>query len=66
MAIASLKQIPTLLNKKWAQQLFNHYVFNDNSRLGEHTPDDVKGILGEVDELTARRVRQLLLQKLNR
>ena len=64
-SMLAIKDLPANHKANW-QQLFNHYVFNDNSRLGEHTPDDVKGILGEVDELTARKIRQLLLQKLNR
>ncbi|MGO3848426.1 MAG: cupin-like domain-containing protein [Pseudoalteromonas prydzensis] len=64
-SMLAIKDLPASHKANW-QTFFNHYVFNDNSRLGEHTPDDVKGILGEVDELTARKIRQLLLQKLNR
>jgi len=64
-SMLAIKDLPANHKANW-QQLFDHYVFNDEVKLGEHTPDAVKGILGEVDELTARRVRQLLLQKLNR
>lgn len=64
-SMLAIKDLPTSHKAHW-QTFFNHYVFNDDVKLGEHTPDDVKGILGEVDELTARKIRQLLLQKLNR
>ncbi|MDQ9092365.1 cupin-like domain-containing protein [Pseudoalteromonas haloplanktis] len=64
-SMLAIKDLPANHKTNW-QQLFNHYVFNDNVELGEHTPDNVKGILGKVDELTARKIRQLLLQKLNR
>lgn len=64
-SMLAIKDLPANHKANW-QQLFNHYVFNDDVKLGEHTPDAVKGILGEVDELTARKIRQLLLQKLNR
>lgn len=61
----AIKDLPANHKANW-QQLFDHYIFNDDVKLGEHTPTDVKGILGEVDEVTARKTRQLLLQKLNR
>lgn len=64
-SMLAIKDLPTSHKVHW-QTFFNHYVFNDDVKLSEHIPEDVKGILGEVDELTARKIRQLLLQKLNR
>ena len=62
-ALLSIKSLPLEQKKAW-QQLFEHYVFNDVDL--EHVPADKRGEQGAIDEDNARRLRALLLQKLNR
>lgn len=45
--------------------LFDYYVFNDSQAAAEHIPDLAKGIL-EDSELSARKIRAMLINKLNR
>ncbi len=46
--------------------LFNYYVFGDADMPAEHIPDAGKGMLGELDELKARRLRALIINQLNK
>jgi len=46
--------------------LFDYYIFNSNTQAGEHLPDETRGFLGEIDDTAARKLRSMLLQKLNR
>ncbi len=64
-SMLAIKDLPNEHKQKW-QQLFNHYVFADDVDLASHVAEPAQGILADIDELTARRIRQLLLQKLNR
>ncbi|WP_462166435.1 cupin-like domain-containing protein [Pseudoalteromonas sp. GB43] len=64
-SMLAIKDLPSEHKQKW-QQLFNHYVFADDVDLASHVAEPAQGILADIDELTARRIRQLLLQKLNR
>lgn len=63
--IMSIRDLPLAQRNIW-QQLFNHYVFAADNQTAEHLPQDKQGILGEMTEQNARRIRALLLQKLNR
>ncbi len=64
-SMLAIKDLPKEHKQKW-QQLFNHYVFADELDLTNHIAQPAHGILADIDELTARKIRQLLLQKLNR
>lgn len=64
-SMLAIKDLPQSQREHW-QQFFTHYVFSDNKQLGAEVAPHAKGILGDIDEQTARRIRQLLLQKLNR
>jgi len=64
-SMLAIKDLPKEHKQKW-QQLFNHYVFADELDLTSHIAQPAHGILADIDELTARKIRQLLLQKLNR
>jgi len=64
-AILSVRDLPPAQRKIW-QQLFEHYVFNADKNTAGHLPADKRGALGDITELNARRIRALLLQKLNR
>ena len=48
------------------RELFDYYVFGPAERAGAHLPEHARGDLGSLDELKARRLRALLLNRLNR
>ena len=42
------------------------YVFGHGERAGEHLPAPARGMLGPIDEVLARQLRAMLIDKLNR
>ena len=60
-ALLSIKDLPESQRKAW-QNIFDYYVFNprDNS----HIPSENKGSLAPIDDLTARKLRASLINKL--
>lgn len=45
--------------------LFDYYIFND-APAGDHLPEEARGMLSELDEATARQLRAMLVNQLNR
>ncbi|MGB5581351.1 MAG: cupin-like domain-containing protein [Woeseia sp.] len=64
-AILSIRDLPDAQRAAW-RGIFEHYVFDAKSDSADHIPDDRKGVLGELDEDAARRIRSLLRNNLNR
>jgi hypothetical protein len=64
-SMLAIKDLPQPQRDHW-QQLFAHYVFSENNALTAQIAPNAAGILAKIDEQTARKVRALLLQKLNR
>jgi hypothetical protein len=64
-AILSIKDLPERQRAAW-RGLFDHYVFGATEGLSDHIPEDQRGILGNLDENAARKIRSLLRNKLNR
>lgn len=64
-AMLSIRDLPPVQRKIWQQQ-FEHYVFNVNDDTAAHLPADKRGILGPMLEQTARKLRAMLLSRLNR
>jgi hypothetical protein len=64
-ALISLRDRPVFEKQAW-KALFDYYVFGPADRAGAHLPDAARGALGPMDELTARRLRAQLLNRLNR
>ena len=65
-AIISIRELPEPQRRAW-RVFFEHYVFGaDNEAVAGHIPEDRRGILGPIDADTARRVRALLRNKLNK
>ena len=62
-ALLSIKDLPERQRRAW-QNIFNQYVFEQPDDLYEHLPDEAKGKQGKINELTARRIRALLVNKL--
>ncbi|WP_269533659.1 cupin-like domain-containing protein [Chitinimonas sp. BJYL2] len=65
LAMATVRDLPAHEREAWRAQ-FNHYVFDANAETAAHVPDAAKGLLGRFNESAMRRVRALLLKKLNR
>lgn len=64
-AILGIRDLPDAQRKAW-QVFFNHYIFEADGESVEHIPPDSRGLLGELDEDSARRIRATLRNKLNR
>lgn len=62
-ALLCIKDLPKEQRQAW-KTLFDYYVFNpaDNS----HIPEAMRGSLNPIDELSARKLRATLINKLNR
>lgn len=64
-AILTLRDLPEREKKSW-QTVLNHFIFDDQKNKYQHIPEAARGCLGELDDMSARRLRSLLLNKLNR
>jgi hypothetical protein len=64
-AILNIRDLPAAQRRAW-QRIFDHYVFEPGTETVEHIPRDRRGALGELDDDTARRMRALLRNNLNR
>ena len=63
-ALLSLKCLPPEQKKAW-QAMFDYYIFGEEPDIG-HIPEQGRGVLGALDETSARKLRALLLKRLNR
>lgn len=61
----SLRDKPTQEKAAW-RALFDYYVFGNAANVTEHLPAECHGPLAKMDELSARRLRAMLLNNLNR
>lgn len=64
-ALLSIAHLPKEQKQAW-QHMFDYWVFNTDADRDRHIPADKRGILGDIDELAARKIRAELLNKLNR
>ena len=64
-AIWALRDRPEREKQAW-KEIFEYYVFGSPERAGKHLPEAARDILGPMDEHAARRMRALLISKLNR
>ena len=64
-ALLSLRDRPEQEKRAW-RAMFDYYVFGPADRAGAHLPEAARGDLGPLDETKARRLRAVLLQRLNR
>ena len=65
LSLLSLRDRPQAEKDSW-RAMFEYYVFGPAEKAGAHLPDHIKGALGPLDEMKARRLRAMLLAKLNR
>ena len=64
-ALWTLRDLPAHEKQAWAK-VFEYYVFGPGERAGEHLPEQARDLLGPIDETQARRIRAMLLARLNR
>lgn len=64
-AILTLRDLPEREKKSW-QTVLNHFIFDGQTEKYQHIPEDARGCLGELNEMNARRLRSLIINKLNR
>ena len=64
-ALLSLRDRPEPEKRAW-RDLFDHYVFGPAGQAGAHLPEAARGNLAPLDEIRARRLRAMLLNRLNR
>ena len=64
-ALMNLRSLPADERQHW-KNLFDYYIFGDDDNRFDHIPAEKRGMLGNMDEMTARRLRAQLLNRLNR
>jgi hypothetical protein len=64
-ALLSIRDRPEQEKRAW-KALFDYYVFGEADQAGAHLPEHAKGNLGPMDEVKARRLRAMLLNRMNR
>lgn len=64
-ALMSIKSLPENQRKSW-QRLFDYYIFSAEPEQFSHVPPERLGVLGDIDEVMVRRMRSMLLGRLNR
>ena len=64
-ALWTVRDLPEREKQAWAK-VFDYYVFGPGERAGEHLPEQSRDLLGPIDETLARRIRAMLIGRLNR
>lgn len=64
-ALLSIRDLPAAQRQAW-KNIFAHYVFEPDDGEVAHIPEDRRGVLAPMDDLSARKIRALLLKQLNR
>lgn len=64
-AMWALRDRPEREKRAW-KNVFDYYVFGPAERASEHLPEQARGALGPMDDSSARRIRAMLLNNLNR
>lgn len=65
MALLTLRDLPPAQRDAW-RALFDHYVFEADEHTAEHIPPAARGVLAPINDHSARQLRALLLNRLNR
>jgi len=64
-ALWTIRDRPEREKQAW-REVFEYYVFGPAGRAGAHLPEAARGMLGSMDEASARRMRAWLIARLNR
>jgi hypothetical protein len=63
--LMSIRDLPAAQKKIW-REMFDYYVFDADKDSHSHIPEQARGSLGPIDESLNRKIRSLLLKKINR
>jgi Cupin-like domain len=63
--LLSLRDRPPAEKESW-RALFAYYVFGDPETPRQHLPEHVRGALAPMNEMSSRRLRSMLMNRLNR
>ena len=63
-AMLSIRDLPADQKAHW-RDLFDHYVFGDQSTVAEHIPEAARSVLAPMTPESASRMRAYLLRQLN-
>jgi hypothetical protein len=58
-----LRDLPPEQRDVW-RDIFEHYIFNPSDENLAHIPEEARGVLNKIDETTATKLRDLLINKL--
>jgi hypothetical protein len=64
-AILSIRELPAAQRNAW-RTFFDHYIFNPDEHLVEHLPEGRRGVLDPLDHDSARKIRMMLRNRLNK
>jgi hypothetical protein len=64
-AMLSLRDRPAVEKQAW-RALFDYYIFGDGALPAAHLPEHISGALGQLDDMSSRRLRAMVMQRLNR
>lgn len=64
-AMLSLRDRPAPEKHAW-RALFDYYIFGDGKTPAAHLTPHIRGALGQLDDMSSRRLRAMLLNRLNR
>ena len=65
MAMLGIRDKPAHEREAW-RHVFNHYIFEGAEKSNTHIPPEARGFLQTLDRLGVRKLRALLINKLNR
>lgn len=65
MALLSLRDLPPAQRDAW-RALFDHYIFDADEQTAAHIPAAARGVLAPMNDNSARTLRSMLLNRLNR
>ena len=64
-ALLTMKDLPLEQRNAW-QGIFNHYIFEADEETSAHIPEKGRGVLGPLDEALAKKIRAMVISRLNR
>lgn len=64
-AMLNIRALPKQQRDAW-RNIFDFYVFDTKEENVQHIPEDKRGVVGQIDAISARKIRATLRSKLNR
>jgi Cupin-like domain len=65
LALLSLRDLPPAQRDAW-RALFDHYIFDADDQTAAHIPPAAQGVLAPMNDNSARMLRSMLLNRMNR